>query len=103
MRYGPNLAVLERAKKRGKTVKALDERPNPPHYLNVVLDMFLDLSAARPSGGMGPSSVLLTEMSKFLDEYDIIDKEERRWYLRLWMTLDRVFLRLASELSKTES
>lgn len=74
----------------------MKEKPELPTHLDLVWSAFWFLANDRHSG-MGISAILTPSIVSYLNEFEIEDPEDRRYYLQMIRAMDSAFLALHNE------
>ena len=93
LEWKPFQASLEKAKKRGAHIPALDSFVEPYEDLIDVWRGFFELSASRTQGSMSMNPIQPTNIVAWLDINGVIDIEERRRYYELITILEVNYLK----------
>ncbi|UOF80026.1 putative pre-tape measure chaperone protein [Caudoviricetes sp.] len=78
-------------KKIGRSVKALDEKPEIDEENSWINAGFITLSRSREWGVAGPLPLKLSEMIAWLDLHEIMDGDSRREFCMAIQQLDNVW------------
>lgn len=102
MEWKPFQASLEKAKKRGADIPALDDIAEPYDDLADIWRAFFELCASRTAGQMSMNPIQPTNIVAWLDMSGVIDIEERRRYYELITILDVNYLKHHMNKSKDQ-
>ena len=101
MEWGPHETTLQLAKRKGKRVKALEDKPELYGDLQMVWDAFNDLHRARPVG-FGASPIPLSSIMSWLDIHGIGGDSAVEIY-ELISAMDGVWLNWARNKEKQDA
>ena len=99
MEWGPHEAELERYRRAGIRVAALESKPDLYDDLRPLWQAFWQLSRCRPSG-WGPSAIPVSEIVAYLDLRHITDPDTRVEWADLIAVMDNEWLRWAVDQQK---
>ena len=92
LEWSPFQASLEKARKRGADVPALDLMIEPYDDLRDVWLAFFELCASRTAGHSGANALQPTSVLAWLDINGVIDIADRRRYYELITVMDLDYL-----------
>mgnify|MGYP003645052237 FL=1 len=92
LEWSPFQASLEKARKRGAEVPALDLMVEPYDDLRDAWVAFFELCASRTMGHSGINPLQTTSILAWLDINGVIDIEDRRRYYELITVMDLEYL-----------
>lgn len=102
LEWGPYVKLLERRRKRGKPVAALDNKPELFEDLELAWEAFHELHRQRRSGGFSPEPLNVSDISIWLEMNNYRGIQKREMY-ELIVILDSCWMtHIQKELERRE-
>ena len=88
--------MLQKRQDQGKPTKSLDEQPLLWERSLPYWNAFATLSLRRPAG-TGLSGIPTSEMIAWLDLHEVVETEDRQFYVRVISAMDAVWLEASAK------